>query len=222
MSCSVSKEELIAYLYDELEEEKSGVFKQHIRTCPDCRKEIASLTKERDILKKWQIKVPEMEFIFVEEKQSLLSRFKEYFLSKPLRPVKIGYVLAGGFAFMLFFLSLLNLEFNYDESGISMSMGIFEKKHSIDVGFIEALSQNQQETINMILQIVAASEMNMKQERNIILTQLIEDFKIQRKADMQYIGQNFTDFGFVTTEKFRQNDELIKRLVFITEGTLLK
>ena len=224
MSCSINKEDLIAFIYNELDENKTKILQQHIKTCRECKKEIDLLISERNILKKWEIEAPKMEFVFVEGKQSIISKIKEYFRPQSLKPIRIGYILAGVAAAVMIVLSLVNFEFNYDESGVSISMGIFGmgKEDKVENEFLEKLMQNQQETINLILQVVSASEERIKQERDIMLAQLVQEIQIQRESDMLFVEENIELFSTVTAQKFRENDELIGRLVYLAEENLMK
>jgi len=220
MSCSTKKEDLIAFIYSELDRQKSKLLKQHIEICPECKEEIASLTAERNILSKWKVDVPEMDLELVKEKQSLITKIKEFLKPQSIKPIRIGYSLAGVLVLILLVLSLMNFEFNYDKSGISLSMGIFGKEKEIEREYLQNLLQNQQETFNLIMQIIAKNEENLKQERDIIVTQLFEEIQNQREADMRLIGQNISYFSDITAEKFKQNDELLGRLIYLTEGNI--
>ena len=224
MSCPINKKDLVAFIYDELDENKTKILKQHIKTCPECAKEISAFKREKNILKKWRVSIPKMEFVFGEEKQSIISKIKEYIRPYTLKPVRIGYVLAGALASLLIILSIINFEFSYDDSGISMSMGVLGKgkEDRVENEFLEKLMQNQQETINLILQVVSASEERIKQERDIMLAQLIQEIQSQREEDMLFVEQNIERFSSATAEKFRENDELIGRLVYFAEENLVK
>ena len=224
MSCSINKEDLIAFIYNELDENKTKILKQHIKTCRECKKESDLLIHERNILKKWKVESPKMEFVFVEEKQSIISKIKEYFRPQSLKPIRIGYILAGVAAAVMIVLSLVNFEFNYDDSGVTISTGIFGKgkEDKVENEFLEKLMQNQQETINLILHVVAASEERIKQERDIILAQLVQEIQRQRESDMLFVEENIERFSTVTADKFRENDELIGRLVYLAEENLMK
>ena len=220
MSCSTKKEDLIAFIYGELDRQKSKLLKQHIEICSECKEEVTSLTAERNILSKWEIDVPEMDLELVKEKQSLITKIKEFLKPQSIKPIRIGYSLVGVLVLILLVLSLINFEFNYDTSGISLRMSIFGKEQEIEREYLQNLLQNQQETFNLIMQIIAKSEENLKQERDIIVTQLFEEIQNQREADMQLIGQNISYFSGVTAEKFKQNDELLGRLIYLTEGNI--
>ncbi len=220
MNCSIKKEDLIAFIYGELDRQKSKQLKQHIEICPECKEEIASLTAERNILSKWKVDVPKMDLEFVKEKQSLITKIKEFLKPQSIKPIRIGYSFAGALVLILLVLSLINFEFNYDKSGISLSMGIFGKEKEIEREYLQNLLKNQQETFNLIMQIIAKSEENLKQERDIIVTQLFEEIQSQRKTDMRLIGQNISYFSDITAEKFKQNDELLGRLIYLTEENI--
>ena len=224
MSCSINKKDLIAFIYNELDENKTKILKQHIKTCRECKKEIDLLIRERNILKKWQVKSPKMEFVFVEEKQPIISKIKEYFRPQSLKPIRIGYILAGVAAAVMIVLSLVNFEFNYDESGVSISTGIFGKgkEDKVENEFLKNLMRTQQETINLVLQVVSASEEKLKEERDIMFAQLIQEIQMQRESDMLFVEKNIERFSSVTAEKFRENDELIGRLVYLAEENLMR
>ncbi|NVM04556.1 MAG: hypothetical protein HWN67_19695 [Candidatus Helarchaeota archaeon] len=224
MSCPISKEDLVAFIYNELDEQKKKIIKQHIKTCAECEKEIASFQKERTILKEWKVDAPNKEFVFVEEKQSVTSWIKAYFPWLSAKPARIGYTFAGIAVLLILILSLINFEFNYDQSGISVNMSIFGKgkEETVDREFLTKLMENQQEAINLVLQAISVSEEKMTQERNIMISQLIQEIQKQRETDMMLIEQNIEYFRSLTVEKFRENDELLGRLVSFAEENLMR
>ena len=57
-----NKEQLVGYLYDELEAGERRAFAAHLSTCADCREEIAGLGQARDHLKAWAPPEPELDF----------------------------------------------------------------------------------------------------------------------------------------------------------------
>ncbi|MFC1563115.1 anti-sigma factor family protein [candidate division KSB1 bacterium] len=222
MSCTIKKEDLVAFFYNELDKENTEMLKEHIKVCSECREEIASFTKERNILKEWRVDVPKMEFAFIEEKRSLITKIKELLKLRPIKAIRIGYSFGGILALVLIILSLINFEFNYDESGISLSMSLFGRGETVEREYIQSLMESQQESIGLVFQVIAENDEKLKAERDIIISQLIREVQEQREADMQLIEQNISRFSTITAEKFKQNDELIGRLVYFTEENFMK
>jgi len=224
MSCSINKEDLIAFIYGELDEKKRASIKEHIKRCSECAEEIVSLQKERTLLKKWEVEAPQLDFVIVKEKQSFISWIKSYFNWISVKPVRIGYTFAGAILLLLVVLSILNFDFRYDQSGVSFSMSIFGKGKETDVNeeLITELMDNQQKFIGIILDAVAESEERIKQERNSMFTQLINEMQRQRENDMFLVGQNIDNLRSLTGEKFRENDEILGSLISFTAQRLAR
>jgi len=224
MSCPINKEDLIDYIYGELDENKKNMIAKHIKSCPECEKEIAILQNERSILKEWKINTPNIELKILKQKESLIIQLKECFdwlLEKPLRLGYVTLIIAVG---SLLILSIINFEFKYDNSGIHLSMSIFGKKKSneLEETLLSKMAGIQQETINFIMQKLSESETRTTQERNQMFSQLIEHITKQREADMLLINENLEYLGSFTAKKFIENDEILENLVYITKENLIK
>jgi hypothetical protein len=224
MSCSINKEDLIDYIYGELDENKKNMITEHIKSCPECEKEIAILQNERSLLKEWKINTPNIELKILEQKESLIIQLKECFdwlLEKPLRLGYVTLIIAVG---SLFILSLINFEFKYNKSEIYVSMSIFGKKKSneLEETLLSKMAGIQQETINFIMQELSENRKMEIQERNQMFSQLIEHITKQRETDMLLINENLEYFGSFTAKKFIENDEILENLVYIAKENLIK
>ena len=60
-----NKEQLVGYLYDELESAERRSFEAHLATCAECRAEVAGLRRTRQHLTRWAPPEPEFNFHIV-------------------------------------------------------------------------------------------------------------------------------------------------------------
>lgn len=67
MKCNVSKEELIGYLYREMEEGEQQALEEHLTQCPACQKELEELSQASRLLRAWQPEEPNLKLVFVNE-----------------------------------------------------------------------------------------------------------------------------------------------------------
>ena len=74
MSCDISKEQLMDYLYEELSEKKHLEIQQHLDTCSACRQELASLQTTSRIMQTWPNEEPSEKLKFVQQP----TRLSEY------------------------------------------------------------------------------------------------------------------------------------------------
>ena len=68
MKCSINKEDLMAFLYGEIDEKKRAELKKHIKDCSDCSEELGFLQKERTVLQKWEVETPHMDFVIIKDR----------------------------------------------------------------------------------------------------------------------------------------------------------
>ena len=98
MNCSIKKEDLIAFIYGEIDEQKKKIIEEHIKSCPECAQEVASLKKDSSILKKWKVDVPPVDIAFLKEKQSFNTNVGEKFAWLRAKPLRFAYMFAAAAA----------------------------------------------------------------------------------------------------------------------------
>ena len=71
MNCDITREQLIAYLYDEdIRPEARERLKVHIETCPSCSQTLEELGSTSRILNAWGDEKPNLDLVFVQERQT--------------------------------------------------------------------------------------------------------------------------------------------------------
>ncbi len=68
MNCSISKEQLIGYHYQELAKAELLDFEKHLPQCESCQKELAELSQTSQILQAWPAENSDIKMVFMEEK----------------------------------------------------------------------------------------------------------------------------------------------------------
>lgn len=220
MKCTIKKEDLIAFIYEEIDEKKKRMIEEHIKNCPECAGEIAALKKDSNILQKWRVNVPEMDLKFSGEKPAVIPSGKNRSLKT--RVLRTGSMFAAAAAIILVVLSLLNFKVEYDGSGFSVSMSLWGRGDDVQIteDLLAKLEDNQRRTEEFILQAVAVSEERMRVERLKITSELIDSIQKQRAVDMVTIGENMEYLHTYAAEGFRQNSEILGELYQLTKTNL--
>ena len=68
MKCNISKEEIIGYLYKEMEPAEQQALEKHLAQCPACRRELEELSQTSRLLQVWPPEEPRLQLVFVEER----------------------------------------------------------------------------------------------------------------------------------------------------------
>ena len=71
MSCDVSKERLMDYLYQELEPDQHQAMEEHVEGCETCRAAEEKFAGTSRMLRAWQDEDPEMDLVFVQDRVPL-------------------------------------------------------------------------------------------------------------------------------------------------------
>jgi len=113
-----NKEELIGYLYDELEGAERRSFEAHLGTCAECRAEVAGLRRTRQHLTTWAPPEPEFNFHIVRGAAAPLSarRWFGYVPPWAMAAAASVLVLAGAAA-------IANVELRYGPDGFVVRTG---------------------------------------------------------------------------------------------------
>ncbi len=208
MNCDISKEQIIEYLYidDPLAQNREHL-QTHIANCPSCQQTLAELQSTSNMLKAWPDESPNLNMVFVEDRQSVIpqtvKRHPWYWA------VGVAATLAT-----LFALSFLNFEFAYRNRTFHASFGIQSntpqtasttETESFTEGeeFIYEISGTnlkapatqadliiyQQTTLALAERLIRESEMRQRDDINSTFIHLIRDLEQQRQQDLQNVNR---------------------------------
>ena len=218
MSGKIPKEKLIDYFYGELGEEERLEIARLLETNKECRKFLEELELTSGFMQKWDVPEQKMNFVFVQEKVSLLDRIRETlpsfgFLKK--RPVaSFGYAFAG--IFLL--LSFTNFSVSYDSGGFSLSASVFGTEQSQDTVESEAatqqlIQQQQRVMLEMVEQLIRDRENHQQEMFTSALVNLTQTWDQQRKQDLNSVSRYLTQITDQTDKEMSKFSETMFELL---------
>ena len=195
MNCDITREQIVAYLYDEdIRPNERERLKAHIETCPSCSQTLEELGSTSRILNAWGDEKPNMDLIFVQERQTLCQNLL------PTRYPKIW--TAAAIAAILIF-TFLNIEFAIQDGAFHAAIGLRssdppERVAIADTSEVSSLDTpitlgefivHQQNLIDYTNRLVHASQNQQRDEVNGAFIRLVGELETQRQQDLLRIDR---------------------------------
>ena len=217
MSCNISKEQLMDYLYEELSEQQQLEIQEHLESCAGCREELASLQTTSRIMQTWPEEEPGEKLRFVKQ-PSRLSDFMPRWVS--VRKFVLGAAMAC--AAVLVMLSLVNLRASYSDGEFALQMSLLPKAEPDDAHDQDPeqlpitraeFTQWQQDSYQMVKTMLQESETQQNRRFGTILANFANDVETQRQQDLQFVGKGFETFRWSNQREIRRSAEALQKLI---------
>ena len=197
MNCDITREQLIAYLYDEdIRPNERERLKAHIETCPSCSQILEELGSTSRILNAWGDEKPNMDLVFVQERQPL---WQNLF---PVRYPKTWAAAGIAIAAILIF-TFLNIEFAIRDGAFHAAIGLRssdppEQIAIADTSEVISLDApitlgefiiHQQNLIDYTNRLVQTSQNQQREEINSAFIRLVSELETQRQQDLLRIDR---------------------------------
>ena len=226
MNCDITREQLIAYLYDEdIRPNERESLKVHIETCPSCSQTLEELGSTSRILNAWGDEKPDLDLVFVQERQTLWQNLL------PTRYPKTWATAGAAIAAILIF-TFLNIEFAIRDGAFHTSIGLRssdppEQTATANTTEVPSLDTpitlgefiiHQQNLINYTNRLVQESQNQQRNEVNNTFIRLVSELETQRQQDLLHIDRGLqilyntqeNRYGHILT----QMDSVKKELFF--------
>ena len=226
MNCDITREQLIAYLYDEdIRPNERERLKAHIETCPSCSQTLEELGSTSRILNAWGDEKPNLDLVFVQERQT---RWQNLL---PTQYPKTWTAAGVAIAAILIF-TFLNIEFAIRDGAFHTSIGLRssdppEQIAIADTSEVISLDTpitrgefiiHQQNLIDYTHRLVQTSQNQQRNEINNTFIRLVGELETQRQQDLLRIDRGLhilyntqeNHYGHILT----QMDSVKKELFF--------
>lgn len=226
MNCDITREQLIAYLYDEdIHPNERERLKTHIETCSSCSQTLEELGSTSRILNAWSDENPNLNLVFVQERQPLWQNLL------PTRHPKT-WATAGIAIAAILILTFLNIEFAIRDGAFHTSIGLRSSDpaervaiaNTTEVPSLDApitLGEfiiHQQNLIDYTHHLVQTSQNQQREEINNTFIRLVNELETQRQQDLLHIDRGLhilynaqeNRYGHILT----QMDSVKKELFF--------
>ena len=214
MNCDITREQLIAYLYDEdIRPNERERLKAHIETCPSCSQTLEELGSTSRILNAWGDENPDMDLVFVQEHQTLWQN---------LLPTRYPKTWVGVAIAAILILTFLNIEFAIRDGAFHTAIGLRssdppERVAIADTSEVSSLDTpitlgefivHQQNLIDYTNRLVQASKNQQRDEINSTFFLLVSELETQRQQDLLRIDRGLqilyntqeTRYGHILTQ----------------------
>ena len=197
MNCDITRKQIVAYLYDEdIHIEARERLKTHIETCASCSQTLEELGSTSRILNAWGDEKPNMDLIFVQERQTLWQNLL------PTRYPKIWTAAGVAIAAILIF-TFLNIEFAIQDGAFHASIGLRSSDPPEQIAIADTTEAStlddpitlgefiahQQNLIDYTNRLVQTSQNQQRDEVNSTFIRLVGELKTQRQQDLLRIDR---------------------------------
>ena len=212
MRCDDYKNLMIDSLYDEISKDDRSRLDEHLKTCENCRIEFNKLKSTSKTLQKWEdIEVP-VNLTFIKESKSIFHN-----LIEKIRPVKVLYGFAIGFAAMLLLLSITNTKIEIQDGNFNMDFNLFGQKKSAqaDANMITKadFDKFKNENMNLVAQLIEAKSNEQKMETMLLMQRYYQELDNQRKSDLKLVSHGLEQYRTGTESRIEQTDRLVGGLI---------
>ena len=223
MKCDLPREELIGYLYDEVDINKKAGIESHITACPSCTQALEELGRARNLMHAWPDEEPPASLVFAPEKlpwwKGMIPGWRS---SGTLRRYAPGLSLA--LAGVVLVMALSNFEADYDgRGGIHLKLRLpWVTVPNPATAVLESpltraeLIQVQKRSLAMIQELIDEGHHQQRLELGLILDQFALDLESQRRRDLLLVGQGLQEIEGSTESRFMRTEDLLHHLLAVT------
>ena len=223
MKCDLPRNELIGYLYDDVDADKKAGIESHLNSCPSCTQALEELKRTGNLLRAWADEDPPASLVFVPDRRTWWKGIIPDRLSTGNRRW-LAPGLSMGLAAVILILAAFSLEARYDGRGevvvklqfpfVSQS-GRAEAVDEAPLTRAE-LIQVQQQSLAVIQEWIDEGHQRQRVELGLILDQFARDLEAQRRRDLLLVGQGLREIDGATESRFLQTEDLLHHLLAVT------
>lgn len=201
MTPEITEEQLIDYLYGELDDDQRKTVEAYLDAHPEKREELDALERTRGLLAEWEDEDPGSEIVFVTERNKVISR--------PMWRVAAGIAIAAAAVLVVMFadfeIGVRDGRFHFSAGGRVAASDSLQEKGSDRVLTVGEYAALQNEYFELTRQLIETSELRQQQA----MMQLSDKIATQRAQDLQLVGQGIRDVARTTNYSIEQTDMLI-------------
>ena len=187
MNCDIIREQIVAYLYDEdIHPNERERLKVHIETCPSCNQTLEELGSTSRILNAWGDEKPNLDLVFVQERQTLWQN---------LLPTRYPKTWVGVAIAAILIFTFLNIEFAIRDGAFHAAIGLRSSDPPERVAIADTpitLGEfiiHQQNLIDYTNRLVQTSQNQQRDEINNTFIRLVGELETQRQQDLLRIDR---------------------------------
>lgn len=215
MNCDFVKTQFVDLMYEELDEAKTQDMHTHLDACESCKKELAALMSTKQLLRAIPQEEPQERIVFAAPpRRSVAAWWRDLQAVLPQKAwARLSLGLATAALFVLVLGSLSNFTLQYDEQGLTVSMGLLPQQQTeIAPEVMEAyLAQVRQENVQYTARLIAEAQEKQNQQWNENFTRFALEMDRKRDTELYMISNQMERMNESTNQQFR---ELIRSVNF--------
>ncbi|MDE2886597.1 MAG: hypothetical protein OXR72_00160 [Gemmatimonadota bacterium] len=223
MKCDLPREELIGFLYDDVDADRKAGIVSHLNACPSCTQALEELKTTGNLLRAWADEDPPASLVFVPDRRTWWKSIIPDWLSTGNRRW-LAPGLSMGLAAVILILAAFNLEARFDGQGgvlvkLRLPMGVEPERTEAanDVPLTRAeLIQVQQQSLALIQDWFDEGQQRQRAELSLILDDFARDLETQRRRDLLLVGQGLREIDGATESRFMQTEDLLHHLLAVS------
>jgi len=219
MKCKENPEKLISLIYDEINEDEKKRLLEHIKSCNSCKKQYEELMYTKEILDTWEDKDSEMNLVFAQKPEPWWKRVSDNIKAVSL-PKRFALTFSAAMVCLFLLLSIFNFRAQKINGNWNISLSLFPQKHmsrsNINSAVQEAIKNSQQETIQLVSELLDESQYQQKVEFTQTLNSYAEQLQSQRLNDLRLFYQDLAGLHRETENNFSQTRHVLNDLVEYT------
>jgi len=214
MTCD--HEQLVAYLYEELEPDSRVALEAHLRECPACRGSLEELQGTRRILGSWSDEDSKTNLVFVRERDAMPGPWARLANREWRRPL----VAAATAVAAVLTLALLDLDLSYEAGRLSLHLDLAPGSANGDFAAPveepvtrQELLAAQARTLEWVQVMMGDAEAQRLQVLDQRLSQFARALEQQRYTDLHLVDAKLREIDRYTENRFQRNEAAIQWLV---------
>lgn len=214
MNCDDYKIHFMDFLYNEMDAEEEGRFKEHLKICESCRREYEELCRTSVLLHGWPDEDPGASFVFIRESGGFLKNLR--CLIWPAEAPLWKKLLAGfstAAAATIVVAALLNFELSTAGDRLSLRIGLLPRASSIQEIDSTLVQQLREQNLELINQLMLANREQQRQEMARTLAQFAQDVHRQRENDLFLVGRGLEHVQQQTDSRLQRTNEVLNSLI---------
>lgn len=238
MTCDEAKQHFLDLIYHEITATAREQLETHLQVCSKCSQEVGALQQISTQLQTWENVKPPFNLMFLNEPQPgwrlLPTKIVEYFTTG----WKWSRAIAFGLALVLLLFSLANLKITRHGADFSISLSMLPQPPAptpalqpvtqsaasttpqpvLVTTLTQAdLIQFQHEQLQLINQLIRASEKKQQQQYLLTLGNLVNELQQQRASDLRLVGSSLEQFQSFTQRRIERTDASVSGILKIIQ-----
>ncbi len=217
IGCEDVKLWMVEQLYDEIDERRANLLKEHFRSCPACRAEWEALQQTTDIMSEWQAPAMNAGPVFIPTRLSWWSDAKRRLLTGPGSGRRLALSLAAAVLVLFVSLAVFNTRITYSDGKWQMETGLTKPESTLPSGAIVLTRQEfmdmEQRHLQLLQTVIAQSEDRQQKQWSAALTQVLKSIDKKRTQDLHLVSLGMEELQLQTASRLALTDQVLNEMV---------